>query len=73
MDATTDLNHKTGNYPAGVDVLFTDAHVNWQSIKGNNKKGSYEWFDQNLWTFPPPPTGEMAPDQYRIIFNAFQP
>ncbi|HTB86113.1 MAG TPA: prepilin-type N-terminal cleavage/methylation domain-containing protein [Candidatus Sulfotelmatobacter sp.] len=69
MNETTDLNHKTGNYPAGIDVLFTDAHANWQSIKGNNKKGSYQWFDPNLWSA----SVQMTPDQYRIIFNAFQP
>jgi len=68
LDNTTDVLHKTGNSPAGVDVLFTDAHVNFVSVKGHSTKGSYQWFDPNLW-----PSGAVDADSFRIIVNSFQP
>jgi prepilin-type N-terminal cleavage/methylation domain-containing protein len=68
IDTVANILHKAANNPAGVDVLFTDAHVNYEPIRGNDKKGSYEWFDPNLW-----PSGAVDADSYRIVVNSFQP
>ena len=68
LDQTVDVLHRTGNNPAGVNVLFTDAHVNFVSVKGHNKRNSFQWFDPNLW-----PSGAVDADSYRIIVNSFQP
>ena len=74
MDKTINVLHKTGNSPGGVNVLFTDAHVNFASVRGNNRKGSYQWFDPNLWPRDPV-TGVPAVDKesFRIVVNSFQP
>ena len=68
LDQTINVLHKSGNSPAGMNVLFTDAHVNFASVKGNSRKGSYQWFDPNLW-----PSGAVDADSFRIIVNSFQP
>jgi hypothetical protein len=68
LDTFADILHKTGSNPAGMNVLFTDTHVNFASVKGHNAKGSYQPFDPNLWI-----SGGVDSDGYRIIVNAFQP
>jgi len=68
LDTFANILHKTANNPAGMDVLFTDGHVNFVSIKGHNQKGSYQPFDPNLW-----PSGGVDSDGYRIIVNGFLP
>jgi prepilin-type N-terminal cleavage/methylation domain-containing protein len=68
IDTTANLMHKNGNNPSGVDVLFTDSHVNFASVRGNNIKGSGQWFDPLLW-----PSGAVDADSFRIIANSFQP
>jgi prepilin-type N-terminal cleavage/methylation domain-containing protein len=74
LDNWTDLLHKLGKNPNGVNVVFPDDHVNWVNIKGNNKKNSYQPFDPALWPVPAPggvPT--LDADGYRIVYNAFMP
>ena len=68
MDKRDNVLHKTGKNPAGVEVLFTDAHVNFSSVKGNTTKGSFQWFDPNLW-----PSGAVDAESFRIVVNSFQP
>jgi prepilin-type N-terminal cleavage/methylation domain-containing protein/prepilin-type processing-associated H-X9-DG protein len=68
LDTYANILHKTGANPAGMNVLFTDGHVNFVSIKGHSQKGSYQPFDPNLW-----PAAGVDPDGYRIIVNAFEP
>jgi prepilin-type N-terminal cleavage/methylation domain-containing protein len=72
IDSMTNILHKTGNYPAGLNVTFSDCHVVFVPIKGNNRKGSYQPFDPNLWNSLSAQDAN-APDAYRIVFNAFQP
>jgi len=66
IDTTANILHKSGNNPAGVDVLFSDTHVNWEPTRGNEKPASYEWYDPKLWA-------NVDADAYRIIVNSFQP
>ena len=66
IDSITNILHRTGPNPAGVNVLFPEGHVNFVSIKANNRKGTYAPFDPNLWL-------SVDPDAYRIIYNGFQP
>jgi prepilin-type N-terminal cleavage/methylation domain-containing protein len=66
IDSYANILHKTGFSPAGVDVLFPDGHVVFASIRGHNKKGSYQPFDPNLWA-------NVDADAYRIIFQGFRP
>jgi hypothetical protein len=68
LDTFPNILHKTGANPAGMDVLFTDSHVNFVQIKGHNQKGSYQPFDPNLWL-----SSGVDTDGYRIIVNSFQP
>ncbi len=68
LDTYANILHKTGNAPAGMNALFTDAHVNFTAVRGHNQKGSNQPFDPNLWLS----TG-VDSDGYRIIVNGFQP
>ena len=72
IDNWADILHKTGGNPAGVNVLFGDTHVRFESIRGNNTKGSYEPFDANLWNSLNAQDANDS-DAYRIVFNGFQP
>jgi prepilin-type N-terminal cleavage/methylation domain-containing protein/prepilin-type processing-associated H-X9-DG protein len=72
IDNWADILHKSGGNPAGVNVLFGDAHVRFESIRGNNKKGSYLPFDANLWNSLNAQDANDS-DAYRIVFNGFQP
>jgi prepilin-type N-terminal cleavage/methylation domain-containing protein len=61
------LSHRVAGAPAGVDVLFGDAHVNWVSVKANMGYG--QSFSPALWKNSPGNTTEA----FRIIVSGFQP
>ncbi len=77
------MNHKYGNNPYGLNAVFPDGHVRFETVNGNNAKGSNLPFDPVLWA-PLVPTagvssgpGETSsgssPPAALIIMNGFQP
>ena len=68
----SDILHKSGSVPAGMNVLFPDSHVNWVNVGGNNKKLSYQPFDPVLWSVGTDGHSTDT-DSFRIIVNGFEP
>ena len=75
----TEINHKYRNNPYGLNAVFPDGHVRFQTVNGNNKKNSYLPFDQYALWDPNVPSGPGEttisgnPPAFRIIMNGFQP
>ena len=66
-NAVYDLSHKKGKIPYGVDVLYSDSHVLFCPVAGNNVPGSNKPFDPNLWN-----DIQHDPTAFEIVMNAFQ-
>lgn len=75
IDTVSDIAHRSGSSPDGVDALFGDGHVKYVPYGVNSKKGSGMPFDPNLWD--PNSGGGQGPGEdptaFRIIMNGFQP
>jgi prepilin-type N-terminal cleavage/methylation domain-containing protein len=61
------LNHRSSGNPAGVNVLFGDAHVNFIPYKANTRPG--QMFDNTYWVADP----GNDPNAFRIIVSLPQP
>jgi prepilin-type N-terminal cleavage/methylation domain-containing protein/prepilin-type processing-associated H-X9-DG protein len=72
----SDINHKLGGQPGGVNVLYGDGNARAFNIAGHGAKGSGQPFDPNFWD---PPYGNLSggpggsTDAYRIVVNGFHP
>lgn len=73
------VNHQYRGQQYGLNALFPDGHVRFQTVTGNNKRGSFKPFDPLLWD--PSVVGGPGQTTYGsgsgyaagIIMNGFQP
>jgi len=70
MQSLDQVAHKDCKGPGGLNALFGDAHVRYQSVKGNSRPG--QCFDNSLWANPPGNDGPPSVN-FRRIMSAFQP
>lgn len=70
LSGLTSLGHKNGKSPAGVNVLFGDAHVRFVTVRGNSSIG--QPFLNTLWANPPGNDGPPSVN-FRRIVSYFQP
>jgi prepilin-type N-terminal cleavage/methylation domain-containing protein len=70
MQSIDQIAHKNGGKPGGLNALFGDAHVKYETVKGHSRPG--QCFDNSLWANPP---GEDAPPSvnFRRIMYYFEP
>ncbi|MGH7940675.1 MAG: prepilin-type N-terminal cleavage/methylation domain-containing protein [Limisphaerales bacterium] len=71
------INHQHHGQPYGVNAVFPDGHVRFETIRGNNTKGSDAPFDPLLWDpFISGGPGETSyvssTPAFRIIFDGYQ-
>jgi type II secretory pathway pseudopilin PulG len=72
VDVYSDLSHRASGSAVGLNALFPDGHVTFQTVRNHNKKNSYQPFDPNLW-------GNSGngfstdTDSFRIIVNGLVP
>ena len=78
MQQITSLAHQLAGQPEGVNVLFGDGHVKFQTVSGHT--GTGQPFNNAYWQSNPaggsqdPGSGPgNNPIGFRIIMNAFQP
>jgi prepilin-type N-terminal cleavage/methylation domain-containing protein/prepilin-type processing-associated H-X9-DG protein len=70
MQTLNGLGHKNGGKPAGVNVLFGDAHVKFVGIRANS--GINQPFLSSLWVSDPGQDGPPS-SNFRRIMSYFQP
>ena len=72
-----DINHKLRGSPYGLNAVFPDGHVRFQTVNGNNRKASNMPFDPVLWATPSQGPGESkysdTTPSFRIIMSGFKP
>jgi prepilin-type N-terminal cleavage/methylation domain-containing protein len=70
MQTLPGLGHKNGGSPAGVNVLFGDAHAKFVTVSANSKLG--QPFLPSLWASDPGNDGPPSTN-FRRIMAYFQP
>ena len=71
VHTTSTLSHRASGSVAGANVLFADTHVRFETVNGNNQRGSYAPFDPYLWDPSPGPGSDRS--TFRIIMNGWRP
>jgi prepilin-type N-terminal cleavage/methylation domain-containing protein/prepilin-type processing-associated H-X9-DG protein len=64
----TGLNHKLGGDPYGVNAVFGDGHVKFQTVSGHN--GIKQSFYASYWNNGGP---ESDPNLFRVVMNTWLP
>ncbi len=70
MQSLKTLSHKSAGHPDGLDALFADAHVKYESVKANSAAG--QAFYPALWASDPGNDGPPSVNFRRIMYY-FQP
>ena len=69
------LSHQASGSVAGLNALFPDGRVAFQTVRNHNTRGSYQPFDPFLWD--PTDAGGSGPGNdptgFRIIMNGWMP
>jgi prepilin-type N-terminal cleavage/methylation domain-containing protein len=70
INGTTQLSHLASGSVAGLNALFPDGRVVFQTARNHNTKGSRQTFDPTLWAGTGPGND---PTDFRIIMNGWMP
>jgi prepilin-type N-terminal cleavage/methylation domain-containing protein/prepilin-type processing-associated H-X9-DG protein len=76
LNSINGLSHQLHGNPEGVNALFGDGHVKFQTVSGHTgfDQAFYPVYWQGAPTSDDPSSGPgNNPDGFRIIMNAFQP
>jgi len=68
LQTIKDISHQLDGKPEGVNALFGDGHVKFQTVNGNTGNG--QAFFNTYWTNPDP---GHNPGYFRVIMNALKP
>jgi len=70
MQSIDQIAHKSSGKPGGLDALFGDAHVRYQTVKAHSRPN--QCFDNSLWANPPGNDGPPSVNFRRIMYY-FEP
>jgi len=70
MQSLDQIAHKDCKGPGGLNALFADAHVKYQSVKSHSRPN--QSFDNSLWANPPGNDGPPSVSFRRIMYY-FEP
>jgi prepilin-type N-terminal cleavage/methylation domain-containing protein/prepilin-type processing-associated H-X9-DG protein len=70
MQSIDQIAHKSSGKPGGLNVLFGDAHVKYETVKGHSRPN--QCFDNSLWANPPGNDGPPSVN-FRRIMSYFDP
>jgi prepilin-type N-terminal cleavage/methylation domain-containing protein len=71
------INHQYHGNPYGLSAIFPDGHVRFETVRGQNRKGSNAAFDPLLWDpnineGPGETSYSSSTPAFRIILNSFK-
>src|ERR1051326_338924 len=65
MQTLDSIAHKNSGKPGGLNVLFADAHVKYETVKAHSRPN--QCFDNSLWANPPGNDGPPSVNFRRIM------
>jgi prepilin-type N-terminal cleavage/methylation domain-containing protein len=68
MQTFDQIAHRNGGRPGGLNALFGDSHVRYETVRSYSAPG--QAFDKSLWIDPGPGSTALS---YRRIMSYFQP
>ena len=79
LNTWSTINHQYRGSPYGLNAVFPDSHVRFQSVNGNNARNSwlpfdkYDLWDPNIPKGPGETSSQSGTPAALIIMNDFQP